>query len=174
MSAPLVVNTADGTVWTRRGALRGGDPLYAPQGVCSCPEFVMATLVELAEHGIVGSADVLPVPVGSEPLALPWAHAMSDGDLHDFLGDLVSAAMGRWRSEPEVPDRTVLADIEKVCGEWRTPGQGLRSDEPEADGITRRFAPTQALREPMEGEHYASVHHDYLVGRDLPETGGAR
>jgi hypothetical protein len=64
--------------------------------------------------------------------ALPWAAAMSDDDLHGFLGDLVSAAMGRWRSEPEVPDRTVLADIEKVCADWRTPGQGLRSDEPEA------------------------------------------
>lgn len=62
--------------------------------------------------------------------ALPWAHVMDDSDLHDFLGDLVSAAMGRWRSEPEVPDRTVLADIEKVCADWRTPGQGLRSDEP--------------------------------------------
>jgi hypothetical protein len=29
--------------------------------------------------------------------------------------------MGRWRSEPEVPDRVVLADIEKVCADWRTP-----------------------------------------------------
>lgn len=62
--------------------------------------------------------------------ALPWAHAMDDGDLGGFLDDMVSAAMGRWRSEPEVPDRTVLADIEKVCADWRTPGQGLRSDEP--------------------------------------------
>ena len=32
--------------------------------------------------------------------ALPWAHAMSDHDLHGFLGDLVSAAMGAWQSEP--------------------------------------------------------------------------
>ncbi|MCX4994301.1 hypothetical protein [Streptomyces longwoodensis] len=64
MSAPLVVNTADGTVWTRRGELRGGESLYAPEGVCSCPPFVMATLAELAEHGIAGSADCLPVPVG--------------------------------------------------------------------------------------------------------------
>lgn len=67
MSAPLVVNTADGTVWTRRGELRGGESLYAPEGVCSCPPFVMATLAELAEHGIAGSADALPVPVGPQP-----------------------------------------------------------------------------------------------------------
>lgn len=64
--------------------------------------------------------------------ALPWAHAMPDDDLHGFLDDLVSAAMGRWRSEPEVPDRQVLADVEKACADWRTPGQGYRSDEPGA------------------------------------------
>lgn len=70
MNAPLVVNTKDGTVWTRRGALRGGEPLYAPQAICQCPEFVMATLAELAEHGIAGSAYALPMPVGPKPLVL--------------------------------------------------------------------------------------------------------
>ncbi|WP_143671865.1 hypothetical protein [Streptomyces caniscabiei] len=72
--------------------------------------------------------------------ALPWAHAMSEHDLHEFLGDLVSAAMGRWRSGPEVPDRTVLADIEKVCADWRTPGAGSRLDGSEFDGVTVRLA----------------------------------
>ena len=70
MSAPLVVNTADGTVWTRRGALRGGEALYAMAGVSDCPELVMVTLAELAEHVIVGAADVLPVPVGDPPRLL--------------------------------------------------------------------------------------------------------
>lgn len=51
---------------------------------------------------------------------------------------------------------------------------GLRGmSASEADGITQRFAPTQALQ-PVDGEHYASVHHSYRVGRDLPETGGQR
>jgi hypothetical protein len=77
MSGTLVVTTKDGTVWTRRGAFRGGEPLYAPQAICQCPEMVMATLPELAEHGIAGTADALPMPVGPvpQPLALPWAHA---------------------------------------------------------------------------------------------------
>lgn len=70
MSAPLVVNTRDGVCWTRRTVTSSGIALYAPEGVCGCPEFVMATLPELAEHGIVGSADVLPVPVGRLPQAL--------------------------------------------------------------------------------------------------------
>jgi hypothetical protein len=103
-------------------------------------------------------------PAVSRP-ALPWAHAMSDHDLHGFLDDLVSAAMGRWRSEPEVPDRTVLADIERVCADWRTPGAGHRLDGSEFDGVAVRLA------EP-EPEFHGSLHHSYRLGHDLPETGG--
>jgi hypothetical protein len=40
--------------------------LYALAGCERCPELVMATYAELAEHGIAGSADVLPVLVGPE------------------------------------------------------------------------------------------------------------
>lgn len=121
--------------------------------------------------------------------ALPWAHAMSDHDLQGFLNDLVSAALGRWRSEPEVPDRTVLADIEKVCAEWRTPGQGLRLDGSEFDGAVVQLASPQpaeavsdvaplfptvgSLREPV-GEFDAFLRHPYRTGHDLPETGGQR
>lgn len=67
MSAPLVVNTRDGVCWTRRAVTSGGIALYAPEGIRTCPEFVMATIDELAEQGIVGSADVLPMPVVEEP-----------------------------------------------------------------------------------------------------------
>ncbi|MYU22901.1 hypothetical protein [Streptomyces sp. SID8352] len=73
MSAPLEVNTLDGTVWTRRAVTRDGLALYAPEGVCNCPEFVMATLPELAERGIGGSADVLLAPVGPGPVVRPIA-----------------------------------------------------------------------------------------------------
>lgn len=64
--------------------------------------------------------------------ALPWAHTMPDDDLSGFLNDLVSAAVNRWQSDPEVPDRETLAAVEKACAAWRTPGQGYRSDEDEA------------------------------------------
>lgn len=67
MSAPLVVNTTDGTVWTLRTETRSGLPLYAIAGAPDCcPPQVMATYAELAEHGIAGEADVLPVPVGPQ------------------------------------------------------------------------------------------------------------
>jgi hypothetical protein len=69
VSAPLVVNTTDGTVWTRREGTRGGEALYAPEKCGTCPQFVMVTMTELAELGIAGSADVLPMPVGTEPQA---------------------------------------------------------------------------------------------------------
>lgn len=92
MSFPIAVNTADGTCWTRRGALRGGEALYAPEGVCSCPEFVMATLAELAEHGIVGSADVLPMPVGPEPKTVDGFCVVVEVSNADSREDAVWAA----------------------------------------------------------------------------------
>ncbi|MGX1909045.1 hypothetical protein ACWIID_09300 [Streptomyces phaeochromogenes] len=62
---PLVVNTKDGAVWMRRAVTRQGHGLYAVADAPKCcPEFVMATLAELAERGIAGSADALPMPVG--------------------------------------------------------------------------------------------------------------
>ncbi|MFJ8146621.1 hypothetical protein ACIQ6R_16340 [Streptomyces sp. NPDC096048] len=73
--------------------------------------------------------------------ALPWAHGMSDHDLHGFLDQLLSAALGRWQHSPEVPDRVTLAEIEKVCALWRTPGEGNRLDGSEFDGAVVQLAP---------------------------------
>lgn len=92
MSAPLVVNTKDGMCWTRRTVTSSGIALYAPEGVCSCPEFVMATLPELAELGIAGSADVLPMPAGPEPQAesLPLSVVVELNDLHTRLAGMAN------------------------------------------------------------------------------------
>lgn len=73
MSAPAKVRTTDGMVWELRAETRGGLALYALEGVCKCPPYVMATLQELAEHGVQGAElaavvaelGALPVPVGS-------------------------------------------------------------------------------------------------------------
>ncbi|MFD3741629.1 hypothetical protein [Streptomyces sp. NPDC058629] len=71
--------TSDGAVWVRAAVTRAGLGLYCPEGVKSCPRFVMATLVELAEHGVKAAPPVtdlpsavalmgaLPMPVG-EPV----------------------------------------------------------------------------------------------------------
>lgn len=70
MSAPLVINLKDGSVWERRAVTGEGVALYALAGSCKCPEFVMATEFELAALGIAGSADVLPMPAPPKPQAL--------------------------------------------------------------------------------------------------------
>lgn len=68
---PLVVNTQDGAVWMRRAVNRQGRGLYAvADAPACCPEFVMATLTELAEHGLASMAFALPVPAGNEPQAV--------------------------------------------------------------------------------------------------------
>lgn len=93
-----------------------------------------AQLIRQHAAGKDTSGAQAPADESTQPapdLALPWAADMDDSDLHLFLGDLVAAAMGRWQSDPEVPDREVLAAVEKACAGWRTPGMGLRSDEDE-------------------------------------------
>ncbi|MBT2378997.1 hypothetical protein J7E90_16985 [Streptomyces sp. ISL-111] len=74
---PLRVVTSDGAVWVRAAVTRAGLGLYCPEGVTACPRFVMATLVELAEHGVkvappvtdlpsaVALMGALPMPVGT-------------------------------------------------------------------------------------------------------------
>ncbi|WP_431781780.1 hypothetical protein [Streptomyces chumphonensis] len=49
---PERVQTSNGTIWSLRAATRGGAGLYAPVEVRECPRLVMATLAELAEHGV--------------------------------------------------------------------------------------------------------------------------
>jgi hypothetical protein len=98
MSAPLVINLKDGSVWERRAVTGEGVALYALAGSCKCPEFVMATESELAALGIVGSADVLPMPVGPEtslPQGREWAELLAryGRALAPFCADPAAAAV---------------------------------------------------------------------------------
>ncbi|MEI5100366.1 hypothetical protein RB200_19790 [Streptomyces sp. PmtG] len=93
---PVAVTTRDGVSWLRRAVTVDGRGLYAVDGtVPGAPEFVMATLPELAEHGIAGTADALPVPVGpesQEPIEeLAAFRALELGD----LDGRVSASCGK-------------------------------------------------------------------------------
>jgi hypothetical protein len=73
-------------------------------------------------------------------------------------------------------DRDRIAELEaltparvqtcRVCGAGYTYGEPCSSCE----FRTRMAAELQARG--LDGEHYATVHHDYRVGHDLPETGG--
>ena len=120
MSAPLVVTTKDGTTWTHRGSLRDGRALYAPADVCTCPQYVMATEAELAEHGIAGVAYALPMPV---------AESVSEGLSPERLAEItarraeamtVSALAGWPLAEYKLIQRThqdtavLLAEIDRL------------------------------------------------------------
>jgi hypothetical protein len=100
--------------------------------------------------------------------ALPWAALMDDEDLAEFLDELADAAT------TNVDAVTRLAEVERACGTWRliAEAQHGHNTAPGPDAMTRVFVPVASLREP-EGEFYGVVHHDYKVGHDLPETGGA-
>jgi len=85
-----VINLRDGSVWERRAVTAAGVALYALAGSCKCPEYLMASESELAAQGIAGTADVLPVPVGPEPLAL------SVERLNEIAARADAATAGPW------------------------------------------------------------------------------
>lgn len=77
MSAPAMLRTFDGAEWELRATTQTGTALYAVKGAPKCcPPYVMATLTELAEHGIqstelaaaVAEPGALPVPLGGQAL----------------------------------------------------------------------------------------------------------
>ncbi|ELP62816.1 hypothetical protein PV735_11190 [Streptomyces turgidiscabies] len=98
MSAPATLRTFDGAEWELRATTQTGTALYAVKGAPKCcPPYVMATLTELAEHGIqstelaaaVAELGALPVPVGSERLS-PEERGMILG----LIGDAKPATSG--------------------------------------------------------------------------------
>jgi len=89
--------------------------------------------------------------------------------LAEFLDELADAAT------TNVDAVTRLAEVERACSTWRliAEAQHGHNTAPGPDRMTATFAPVASLREP-EGEHYATVHHAYKLGHDLPETGGTQ
>ena len=116
-----MVNTTDGVVWKLRPVTRDGQPLYAlADAPVSCPEFVMATYAELVEHGVSGSADVLPMPVGPEGLS-----PEREAEIREWV-----EAMGKQK------------DI-RYYGSWQQHGELLG----EIDRLRARAAELEAQRE---------------------------
>jgi hypothetical protein len=120
---PLVVTTKDGVSWLRRAVTQDGRGLYAVTDSCKCPEYLMATLAELAEHGIAGQADAVPMPVGPGPLKptvdadrakAPWGRG-EDGRPLLPMG-------AHWTDIPELVDRTLAGIRARVdqaqSGSW--------------------------------------------------------
>ena len=115
---PQLVVTLDGARWVRAAVTRSGRGLYVLEGTTtSCPEFVMASLGELAELGVKPVTDLadavallgaLPMPVGPEPqpddrLRAPWGRS-EDGRPLLPMG-------AHWTDIPELVDQ-YLAGIQ--------------------------------------------------------------
>lgn len=165
MSAPLVVNTVEGTVWTRRPVKRDGADLYAPQKCATRPEFVMATYAELAEHGIAGEMFALPMPTGGpaplklsvqqiEALVAAGNRVVNDAAHADLCmcdawptGCLSTPHyfMGAWDVDG------LEAALPAVLALWEQMRGAELEAERSADKLTALLAPTQALREAETG-----------------------
>jgi hypothetical protein len=144
----------------------------------------------------VAELEVAQKPSEMYPPALPWAALMDDEALSDFLDDLADAA-----GTPDT-HQGALAEVEATCGRWRliAEAQHAHNTAPGPDALTRTFAPTQVLREDetqvrgralldaltveraerahkqrlgIEDPHDSPLHHDYRIGRDLPEPDAA-
>jgi hypothetical protein len=84
---PASVTTDDGTVWVRRTITRGGRGLYAPAAVSGCPEHVMATLEELAEHGVRADSE----PEAARPeAALPSRFTATPAQVNAYLRTILA------------------------------------------------------------------------------------
>lgn len=103
---------------------------------------------------------------GGFPPALPWLALLDEDDRVEFLDELADSATVNASSEVR------LAQIEQTCATWRliAEAQHGHNTAPGPDAVTQSFAPVAALREVLDGEHFATVHHDWRIGRDLPEA----
>ncbi|MGW1158466.1 hypothetical protein ACWD5Q_06735 [Streptomyces sp. NPDC002513] len=196
---PLVVRTQDGTCWVRRAVTKDKRGLYVVNGAPRCcPEYVMATLRELAELGLASMADALPMPVGPE--LKTWQarvdeverkYAFDTAELKRQLESArvdrqrliraeqrraeLEAVLGTHREDDQAEIKRLrervaaleaglpamqealtraLDRIAELEAERHTTNEALadvtvaqRAAEAAVGGITRRFAPTQALRE---------------------------
>jgi hypothetical protein len=156
MNAPLrdqrFVSTQDGSTWERKGYDReGAHGLYALAGsVEDSPR--LWSVRELAELGLRGMTDVLPVPVGRELTEVERLRAR----LAEVEGQRAALAERLLAGQTWRQGRLAGEDL-VAQSELRTifaiPLAAPLGDAVEADGITRRIAPTQTLREesPLKG-----------------------
>ncbi|MFJ6073641.1 hypothetical protein ACIQFU_22840 [Streptomyces sp. NPDC093065] len=160
MSAPLVINTKDGACWTRRTVTSGGIALYALADVCQCPEFVMATLDELAARGIAGSADVLPMPAGPAAKTGPRSFALAGEVVAEDYDDAVYAAEQAYsgmRGQGYKGSISVDTGVGEV-GELRAKFEAQLARANTLDRLLRtaqdRVAELEAAQQPAAGSSY--------------------
>ena len=197
---PLTVTLKDNSVWRRRAVTDAGLGLYAVEGSCQCPEYLLVSLAELAVHGIQGMAHVLPVPVGLEPRTLDTVEDELTGVSLSLYEEELTSERLRWALASAKRGRARLrarvAELEAAtdgcsCPPADHPHQVGCPLDGVPDRLTQSFAPVAALREDvspqverlrnllagqrasLEDPHDGPLAHPYRLSHDLPELGGA-
>lgn len=95
--------------------------------------------------------------------------AVVSGHLAALLGEVT-----RLRAERHATNEA----LDDVVRELRRMRPRTTAQRPVEDDVTPQVQKLRTLlagqREAVDGEHYASVHHAYRVGRDLPPLGGVQ
>lgn len=101
-------------------------------------------------------------------------------DVEAELGPEVAPVLAESVAEPSCPcpPADQPGPHQVGCPQVALPLPGLREVPPAPERpvneLTAAFTPMPVLREVLDGEHWAAVHHDYKgPGRDFPKLGGA-
>jgi hypothetical protein len=142
----------------------------------------MATLAELAEHGIVGSADVLPMPVGPQQPPFAPAPRTFEEKLHQDVarlqGLLAEAVRDthRARSERDLirervsePFGCSYCGVEKRShGRRYIGGQGMHAwERPSDEQVKARMLARRVARSPLPTTPELDQVYDDLAGANL-------
>jgi hypothetical protein len=200
VSAPLrdlrFVSTQDGSTWERKGYDREGvHGLYALAGsVEESPR--LWSVRELAELGLRGMTDVLPMPVGPAPRTLDRVEDELAGARLSLYEEELETARLRLALKAAKRGRSRLrAEVGELRAERHVTNEALddavrelrarRGEEPvetvtvhPAEDVTPQVQKLRGLlagqRAALEDPHDSELHHSYRVGRDLPPLDGAR
>jgi hypothetical protein len=152
MSAPLVINLRDGSVWERRATTTAGIALYVVAGAASgCPMAVMATEVELAERGIVGTADVLPVPVGPGSRTLDVVEdELTGANLSLWEEEQLTARLRLALESAKRGRRELRAQVAALLAERHSTNESLSEAAEQLRADRDRIADLEAAQKPSE------------------------
>jgi hypothetical protein len=166
---PLVVNTQDGSCWLRQAVTRGGKGLYALAGtVAGAPDVVLATMADLAEHGLSSVAFALPMPVGPTPRTLDTVEDELTGvSLSLYEEELVTARLRLALASAQRGRREARAEVAELRARTGAPLKGrARLDELTVE----RAEATHWKRLGLEDQHDSPLHRTDRIPHDLEYT----
>jgi hypothetical protein len=164
VSAAGRLQTREGTAWTLRGLSFAGEGLYAPEAVRCCPQQLLVTAGELAEHGVrtlVGQEDVAELDVAVQVAVLKGLLAPAEAaaplsavpESRCVEDELTGARLSLWEEEQE--------------------NARLRARVAELEDVERRLLdllPTEPLPAVMLAEDIPAARSEWAVWQQVAEA----